>query len=32
MMIKYINNAFLASKVSLINELGDICKAYDVDT
>jgi UDPglucose 6-dehydrogenase len=29
--IKYANNAFLAAKVSLINELGNICKAYDVD-
>jgi UDPglucose 6-dehydrogenase len=31
-MIKYANNAFLASKVSLINDLGNICKAYGVDT
>ena len=31
-MIKYANNAFLASKVSLINELGNVCKAYDVDS
>ncbi len=31
MMIKYANNAFLASKISLINELGIICKSYDVD-
>lgn len=31
-MIKYANNAFLASKISLINELGNICKEYDVDT
>ncbi|WP_338729817.1 UDP-glucose 6-dehydrogenase AglM [Haladaptatus sp. DJG-WS-42] len=30
-MIKYANNAFLAAKISLINELGNICKAYDVD-
>ncbi len=30
-MIKYANNAFLAAKVSLINELGNVCKAYDVD-
>lgn len=30
-MIKYANNAFLASKVSLINEIGNICKAYGVD-
>ena len=30
-MIKYTNNAFLAAKVSLINELGNICKVYGVD-
>lgn len=30
-MIKYANNAFLATKVSLINELGNICKEYGVD-
>jgi len=30
-MIKYANNAFLAAKISLINELGNICKAYGVD-
>jgi UDPglucose 6-dehydrogenase len=30
-MIKYANNAFLASKVSLINELGNICKEFGVD-
>ncbi|MCO8246717.1 UDP-glucose 6-dehydrogenase AglM [Haladaptatus sp. AB643] len=30
-MIKYANNAFLATKVSLVNELGNICKEYDVD-
>jgi UDPglucose 6-dehydrogenase len=30
-MIKYANNAFLASKVSLINDLGNVCKEYDVD-
>ena len=30
-MIKYANNAFLASKVSLINELGNVCKCYGVD-
>jgi UDPglucose 6-dehydrogenase len=29
--IKYANNAFLAAKVSLINELGNICKVYGVD-
>lgn len=32
MMIKYANNAFLASKISLINDIGNICKAYGVDT
>jgi UDPglucose 6-dehydrogenase len=31
-MIKYANNSFLATKVSLINELGNICKEYGVDT
>ncbi|WP_435196310.1 UDP-glucose 6-dehydrogenase AglM [Natronomonas sp. EA1] len=31
-MIKYANNVFLASKISLINELGNICKAYGVDS
>lgn len=31
-MIKYANNAFLATKVSLINEIGNICKAFDVDS
>ncbi|PSP77018.1 UDP-glucose 6-dehydrogenase [Halobacteriales archaeon QS_1_68_20] len=30
--IKYANNAFLASKVSLINEIGNVCKEYGVDT
>ena len=30
-MIKYANNAFLATKISLINELGNICKTYDID-
>ena len=31
-MIKYANNAFLASKVSLINDIGNICKEFGVDT
>ena len=31
-IIKYANNAFLATKVSLINELGNICKEYRVDS
>jgi len=30
-MIKYSNNAFLASKVSLVNELGNICKELGID-
>ncbi|SFK71190.1 UDPglucose 6-dehydrogenase [Halogranum rubrum] len=30
-MIKYANNAFLATKISLMNELGNICKEYGVD-
>jgi UDPglucose 6-dehydrogenase len=29
--IKYANNAFLATKISLINELGNICKLHGVD-
>ena len=31
-MVKYANNVFLAAKVSLINELGNICKEYEVDS
>jgi UDPglucose 6-dehydrogenase len=31
-MMKYANNAFLAAKVSLINDLGNICKELGVDT
>ena len=30
-MIKYANNGFLASKVSLINDIGNICKEFDID-
>jgi len=30
-MIKYANNTMLASKVSLVNELGNVCKELDVD-
>jgi UDPglucose 6-dehydrogenase len=30
-MIKYANNTFLAAKISLINELGNICKLFDID-
>jgi UDPglucose 6-dehydrogenase len=32
MMTKYANNAFLASKVSLINDLGNVCKEFGIDT
>jgi UDPglucose 6-dehydrogenase len=31
-MIKYANNVYLAAKISLINELGNICKEYGVDS
>ena len=31
-MIKYANNAFLAAKISLINDIGNICKEYGIDT
>ncbi|WP_225335248.1 UDP-glucose 6-dehydrogenase AglM [Halomicrobium urmianum] len=30
-MIKYANNAFLASKISAINDLGNVCKEFGVD-
>jgi UDPglucose 6-dehydrogenase len=30
-MVKYANNAFLAAKISLINDIGNICKEYGVD-
>ncbi|MGZ0745982.1 nucleotide sugar dehydrogenase [Haloparvum sp. AD34] len=30
-MVKYANNAFLAAKISLVNELGNICKTADID-
>jgi UDPglucose 6-dehydrogenase len=30
-LIKYANNAFLAAKVSLINDIGNICKEFGVD-
>jgi len=32
MMTKYANNAFLAAKVSLINDLGNACKEFGIDT
>ncbi|MCZ7382076.1 MAG: UDP-glucose/GDP-mannose dehydrogenase family protein [Candidatus Methanoperedens sp.] len=31
-MIKYVNNAFLATKISFSNEVGNICKELDIDT
>ncbi len=30
-MIKYANNIFLASKISLINDIGNICKEFGID-
>ena len=30
-MIKYASNAFLATKISFINEVADICEAYGAD-
>ncbi len=31
-MIKYANNAFLATKISFANEVGNICKELNIDT
>ncbi len=31
-MIKYANNAFLATKISFVNEMGNICKELGIDT
>ncbi len=31
-MIKYASNAFLATKISFINEIGNMCKSINIDT
>lgn len=31
-MIKYASNAFLATKITYANEIGNICKLLDIDT
>jgi UDPglucose 6-dehydrogenase len=31
-MIKYVNNSFLATKISFSNEIGNICKQLSIDT
>ncbi len=31
-MIKYASNSFLATKISFINEIGNICKRYGINT
>ncbi|WP_336025373.1 UDP-glucose 6-dehydrogenase AglM [Halobellus salinisoli] len=31
-MIKYANNGFLAAKISLANDIANVCKEYDIDS